>query len=182
MNKTTKTVDFCRLRNSLRISKKAISFQLTDWLPKIILLVIVFVFTVFIVESFYRFELNVESIRSEVLAYNLFVSDKLNYYDEEINRLYIGIIDKNKFDNLDLSEYSYGKKRYYSAKLTLLNLDDPNEVIEKYYNKEEYENWIPLSFDKTKYYVLYKEYYVFIKDQGKTSRGKLSIELITPNG
>ena len=181
MNRCQKSLIFERFRK-LRFQKKAqLSFNLTDWLPKILLLVAVFVLTVFIVESFYRFDLSVESIRTEILAYRIYNSDVINYYDEDINRLYVGTIDKEKFETADFSQFTYGKDvKYYGAKLILAA--DNKESPPEFYNEDEYNEWMPLTFDKSRYFVLNKEYYVLIKDKDNIYPGKLKIEVVTPNG
>jgi len=163
------------------MNKKAeTTFSLIDWIPKMILTVIVFVLVVFILESFYKFDLSVEGVRTEVFAYNLFSSDLINYYDVDIDRLYIGIIDKNKLANFDCSSFSYGVNKYYGAKIGIFSSDN-NPISEVYCNKNEYDNWILFAFDKNKYYFLHKEYYVLIKENNKLSKGKLVIEVITQN-
>jgi len=95
--------------------------------------------------------------------------------------LHPGTIDMSRF-NGDILEKNidYGKE-YAAARLVLSNLDN-NGANEVYYHKESYENWLPFTFDKTKFLKLDKQIYANIWNGTDFNKGRLQIEIITFTG
>ena len=157
---------------------------------RLMVLVAMFLSIVLVARGFIVEKIDIFEIESKLLAQRIFISNELNYFDKETNRLYVGIVDLQKFNspefekNLVDSIY-YGKiNSEASAKLTLADLDD-GQSYDGYYNKDFYNEKKVLVEAKLagagSARRLDTDFYVLIKDGDKMKRGVLKIDAILPN-
>lgn len=171
------------------MNKKA-SFDTIVNLFRLLFVIVVFYSILFLAQAFIKQKIDVFDTESKILAHRLALSKELNYFDESIGRLQIGVIDLEKFtsNNFEknlLSELYYGKiNSESSAKLTLKDLDE-NEEYETFYNKEIYNEKKVLVEAKLEgagaAQRLDTNYYVIIRDKDKIKKGVLNIDVILPN-
>jgi len=184
--KCQKSKIFEHFRN-LRFQKKAQTFvqSVLKYIPKIIFVTIVTVVVIFLVALFNQKNVSAEDLRAEIFAQR--IKSSLAYYDEEIDRVYPGVMDLVKFNDNDKENnkalaqtiYTSADVDFISAKLVLKDLDD-NSQHTTYYKKKTFDKWVPFSFDKSKFLKLNKQRLVLIKKQNGFSPGRLQIEIITP--
>lgn len=161
------------------------------YIPKIILIGIVFIVTVLIVNRYVLSKVDIQELEASLLIDRIIYSKNcFSYYDENLRRPFPGIIDLNKFtsENLDSCIFydydSEGKTKniYTSAKLTLKNLET-EEKTSIYHNEDWYSNWFPLvgirGAGGTKMYQ--ESNYVLIQTENGLQRGKLDYYVIIPN-
>ncbi len=159
---------------------------------RLLFLIVVFFSLYFLVRAFITQHIDTFETESNLLTNRIFLSKELNYYDQDIKRLYPGIIDLEKFTSQDferniLNSIYYGKiNSEASAKITLLDIDSGGEyVYEAYYNKDLYNEKKVLVeaklIGKGSAQRLDSNFYVLIKGKDKLKRGMLKIEAILPN-
>jgi len=136
-------------------------------------------------------KIDIADVESKLLTNRILFSSEVNYFDEEINRLYIVVVDLTKFNSEEfgskiLNEIYYGKiNSEASAKLTLKDLDENKEYV-SFYNEELYnEKKVLVEARLTgigSARRLDTNYYVLIKDGNELKKGVLNIDAILPNG
>ena len=166
-----------------------------NWIPKLIILSIVFMAMVFYVNKQMQTKLDVQDVEASLLIDRMVYSKNCFAYVDNSNgavRPYPGIININEFttERIDMCVY-YGLDRegkskniYTSAKLTLTYTEDNQEQIEIiYHNKDWYENWYPLVGIRgpggTKSYK--ESNYVLVRKDDELLQGKLEFNVILPN-
>ncbi|MFH2028191.1 MAG: hypothetical protein ABIJ08_03565 [Nanoarchaeota archaeon] len=168
------------------MNKKAIlAFDIMMWVIKLIILVTGATVVVFVIYMLVVNDVGVEHLRSQIFVERILSSpDCISYYNEDIDRVYPNIIDMAKFRNKEkLAEcIDYGSKKVIAAKITLDNLDTGANIGISYYNEDEFNKWLPFSFDERFYLRTTKERYVMIKEGDVMIKGRLDIEIVTPTG
>ncbi len=123
----------------------------------------------------------------------LYNNNGLWLYDEELGRLYPGILEFENFNNKEKIEQSLSRSIYYGNQNTRaaaeLILEDINEVKEFdpiYYNEEKYKEWVEwykagvtegAGGRKGKI----KKFHVLIKKDEDLVPGNLTITTLIPN-
>ena len=121
-------------------------------------------------------------IREKIIINRLFFSpNSISYVDDTLGRVYPGIIDMSKFDNVTLDRSFFTKENKASAaKLELINLDLEESKI-TYINEELYSRW--KNYVKFEQYSSYKDqFYVIIRDGNKDYKGLLKVNVLMHNG
>ena len=163
---------------------------LMKYIPRIIFVTIVTIIIIFVIAILHLTNVPTEDLRVVIFRQRVLKSvNGLSYYDGEINRLYPGIIDLEKYskklndDNEALVENLYTAKdvEFITAKLTLKDLTNDKEYV-TYYKKGRYQNWVPFSFDEKRFLKADKQKFVLIKDKDNFNPGRLQIEIVTPVG
>jgi len=175
-------------------NKKAdfISFNVLMHILEIMFIITVAVFVFFIVHVDKK--INTFPIESEILLNRiLYNNNGLWLYDEELDRLYPGILEFENFNNKEKIEQSLSRSIYYGNQNTRaaaeLILEDINEVKEFdpiYYNEEKYKEWVEWykagvtegsggRKGKT------RKFYVLIKKEEGLVPGTLDITILIPN-
>lgn len=104
----------------------------------------VFVFFIVHVEK----DINTFPIESEILFNRILYSNNgLWFYDEEIDRLYPGILELENFDNKEKIEKSLNRSIHYGdenkrAAAQLILKENEKDFNPVYYNEEKYKEWI----------------------------------------
>ncbi|MAG91445.1 hypothetical protein CMO83_02115 [Candidatus Woesearchaeota archaeon] len=121
------------------------------WIPKFIYLIIAFLSVIFLLGMLIVNNIDASKAEAKILMNRIFYSpNAISYLDSDIGRSYPGIIDFEKFQNLDTEPnfldsqiITYGENNgLIAAKLTLENMDTSEESI-IFYNKNNYEFWEP---------------------------------------
>ena len=135
-----------------------ISGEVVMFIPKIIFLMAVLFAVVLLVKVFIVTTIDVRQVESNILVSRLLYSKGgLSYFDETIQRLYPGIIDLNKFEQL--SKYnpntldnwiiSYGEDNPIIAAKITLKYGDKKEIA-VFYNKDRFDKWEPRALSTVK--------------------------------
>ena len=172
------------------MNKKASAYETIVNLFRLLFVIVVFFSIYSLVRVFIIQKIDIFEVESNLLTHRLAMSSDINYYDKDIDRVYIGVIDLQKFTSNDfekniLNSIYYGKlNTEASAKIALTDLED-NKVYEKFYNEELYKEKKVLVEAKLigsgAARRLDSDFIVLINDNGKLKRGVLKIEAILPN-
>jgi len=134
------------------MNKKAIAFDFVAWIFRLIFMIIVVMVVVFLVSAYTDYSVDVFDIESDLYLQRILYSrEGVSYYDKDINRLYPGIIEKDKFTQDILggkleSITDYGEfEAYYGAKLVLFHSDQNKPVGTIYVNETSYNNLIKVA-------------------------------------
>ena len=160
-----------------KMNKKAtISGEVITFIPKIIFLIAVIFAFVLLVKVLLVTKVDVRQVEADILVNRILLSQNgISYYDESVKRLYPGVIDLKKFqeigkgnpNTLDTGIITYGSDNpIISAKITLKQAS--KEDISIFYNKDRFDKWEPRALPgikgagafnsfKDKKYVLVKE-------------------------
>ncbi len=142
---------------------------------------------------------DVFGIESNLFMYSMLnTKDGISYYDEELERLYPGVVDIDRFADTYVMEkqlnetFNYGEYSVITVNMTLKSLE--GDVIEYnnhrvepvVYHKKWYERWIVLArtFLPGRGSIQERErsYYVLLRyPEGKIEGGVLQISLLMPN-
>ncbi len=135
----------------IKNKKGFIGEEVIFFIPRILFIIAVLFATVILIKSFIIGVIDIRDVESNILTNRLIYSkDGLSYYDNEIDRVYPGIIDLNKFNELSLinpnaldsSLINYGGDNpIISAKIILKQ--EGKDDIEVYYNRDRYDKWKP---------------------------------------
>ena len=157
------------------MNKRAIiSFNVMNFIPKIIFLAVVVLSIVFIVRGFVITDIDTRTAESYILINRIMYSpNTINYYDDDIERLYPGIIALDNF-NTTRVEKAIVPSEHIGAKLTLLN---KGKTI--FYNEEKYKRYLSYADVKeggakeisTKFHVL-------VREDEKTSSDILNVSVV----
>ena len=174
-------------------NKKAnlISFNVINHILEIIFIISVGVFVFFII----HFEKNIDTfpIENEVLTNRILYSNNgLWFYDENISRLYPGILDLNNFNDKSKIESSlaqtmnYGDENKRAAAELVLEDDGGTKFNPIYYNGQKYKEWIEWYKAKVTSGAgarkgETRQIGVIIKNKDELSAGKLNITILIPN-
>jgi len=118
------------------------SISILEMIPKMIFLTLSIGLIVF-VTFLYKFNnLETSDIEMDIFFNRLiYSSNAITYYDEEIGRSYLGIIDPEKLNSETLEEaINYPKDRTFAAKIKINGIEES-----VYYKKEIYEDLEPLA-------------------------------------
>jgi len=130
--------------------KAAIGMTLLQEIPRILLTIFVTLSIVFLISSFSKTEVKTFSVETNLMIQRIVFLEAISYYDQDINRIYPGIIDVEKFQAADF-DARLSKSIFYSernswigAKLYLQPMDYGFRNIERYYNEDYYKLKEPL--------------------------------------
>ena len=157
---------------------------------RVLFVIVVFFSIVFVTRAAIRQNIDISEVEANILSQRLVMSKEITYFDDDLKRNYIGIVDLQKlkseeFKKKILEDVYYGKvNSEASAKIILLD-DSGNVLIETFYNEELYKEKKVLVEAKligkgaARGYIT--NFYVLIKDSDKLQGGVLSIDAILPN-
>ena len=150
------------------------SFNVINFIPKIIFLTVVVLSIVFIVRGFVVIEVDVSATESYILINRFIYSPNLFiYYDAGLERNYPGTIDLDKFTDATASKLP--NRGYIAAKLDLSYLDKKKSV---HYNEDVFERFkyqAGISGGSQKFS---SKNYVLVEDKGKFIPGTLEITVV----
>ena len=178
--------------NKLLRNKKAdfLGLNVLYHILEIIFIITVVVFVIFIVHV--DKDINTFPIESEILLSKILYSNNgLWFYDNDIGRLYPGILEFKNFNDKENIEISLNNTLYYGgenerAAAKLILIEDQKEFDPIYYNEPKYEDWIPQYMAgwtegagaiKGKP----KKINILIKREDELTPGTLDITVIIPN-
>ena len=127
------------------MNKKAqtLSDELLPWIPRIVFLIIVYATTTGVISAYVLTNVNIGGIESHILMHRLqFSPDGITEYDTDTKRVYPGIIDTGKLNNLEAALTA--NDGVLAAKLKVISLPEDSEQI-YYLHKETYEDWQPIA-------------------------------------
>ena len=117
------------------------------WIIKIIFLVAVLFSLVFLVRSFIVTELDIFNAETDIFVQRILLSrNGVSYIDEDLDRLYPGIVDMDKFlspdfeDILNHSIYFGEVNKKIASNITLLD-EDGDTIRTVIYNPEYFFRW-----------------------------------------
>lgn len=157
---------------------------------RLVAAIFIFFIVVSIVRGFVKQSIDTNYAESKILTHRLFFARDVNYFDESINRTYVGVIDLQKFnsDNFAkslLESIYYGKINSEASARILLRDMETNKKYEKYYNEGIYKEKKVLVEAKLtgagSARRLNTVFAVIIKDGDKIKNGVLDIDAILPN-
>jgi hypothetical protein len=154
-------------------------YQLSDvpnYIWKIFLIIFVFIMVMIVTNSALKLTIDTFDTEAEILSYKLFYSrGGISVYDSEIDRVYPGIIDLEKFldtenmesELMNIIEYK-ADTDYLSAKIEIF--DEGIKMIDPvYFNRYHFLRWYPIAMTKAKgdggAKLVEKSYYVLLKDK-----------------
>ncbi len=141
--------------------KGLITFNIINFIPKIIFLAVVVLTIVFMVRGFVRTDVDISASESYVLV-NRIIYSSIAYHDESINRTYPGIVDLIKFNSERIGS-TIAAADNLGAKLDLVG-----RRMTAYYNKDFYEQYYPQRGIKGGSKEIKTKFYVLVRD-GETS-------------
>ncbi len=156
------------------MNKKAIiSFNVMNFIPKIIFLVVVVLSIVFIVKSFVVTDIDIRSAEAYVLINRIIYSPYgIAYYDKSIDRVYPGIIDLANFNTQRL-EKAIVPVEHIAAKLSLVN-----QGKRIFYNEGTYNNLYSMLNVEGGSKEITNELYVLVKDGDKLKSDILHMSVV----
>jgi len=129
------------------MNKKGAVFNTLMWFFKIFFLVVVLFTLIFLVRSFIITELDIFNAEADIFIQRLLLTrNGFSYYDEDLDRVYPGIVDLEKFSSVDIDKllnnsiYYGPENKRIAAGITLRDEND-NTIKSIYYNPEYYLWW-----------------------------------------
>ena len=175
-----------------RKKRGEVSSEVLYFIPKIIFLTAVLFAVVILVKKFIIITTDIRPVESNILVRRLlYPNDGLSYFDSQLNRVYPGTIDLERFrllsqsnpNELDNSAINYGDSNaIISAKITLRQ--QGKDDITVYYNKDRFDKWEPRVLPGVKggagsVKTFREQQYVLIKENEKISTGILEFYVIS---
>ncbi len=180
------------VKRYLKNKKAIISFNMVFHIAEILFIITAGIFVFFIVHV----DKNIDTfpVESEILFNRiLYGNNGLWSYDDEINRLYPGILEFETFNNPKKIEESLNKALYYGEEnkraafeLILKNLEEEKEFDPVYYNEEKYKEWVEwykagVTEGAGGRKGRTEEFNILIKKEEDLTPGILSITVLIPN-
>lgn len=173
----------------LKSKKGFMSFNIVMMIPRFIFLTIVILAVVLLIRSFVISRIDVKDIESDLFVERaMFSPSGFNHYDSGINRVYPGVIDLHKFNELSLSRsIVYASSQVLAANISLYKDAGGSLKLIKhfYYNENWYQNWYPRTVRQLPGPggVQLKEYMIpaVIKDNEDYIKGFVEFKVIIPN-
>lgn len=163
--------------------KGTISEEVGFWIPRLVFTIIVSVIVYLVTGMFILSEITVQDADAEIFNQRVLSSRQgISYVDPYTNRVYPGVIDIEKFNDMSSLERAidYGEdSTYLGAKFILLD-KEKRLVSEKVYNEKAYRRIIEGGYEgKGGVEVIDKDLYVMIRDiGGNTEPGYLHSTII----
>jgi len=127
------------------MKKKGQAYEMLIWIPRLIYLVIVIITISGIISAYIVTTVNVRDAESHILMHRLqFAPEGISYYDEEIGRVYTGILDDTKLADTYLESILDVPELQIAARFKKLDLVDETEKS-AYINQITYDRWAPLA-------------------------------------
>jgi len=129
------------------MKKKAIlSADFTWYLIRFLFLIIMMIVVIMIIKAFIITTVDIDGVQARIMQHRLLYSKSgISMYDAKIDRIYPGIIDSNRIDEVHLDEALFMDPNYIMAGKITLKYADGTIVKEAYFNKKWYERLNPLS-------------------------------------
>ncbi len=175
-----------------RKKRGEVSSEVIYFIPKIIFLTAVLFAVVILVKKFIITTTDIRPVESNILVRRLlYTNDGLSYFDSQLNRVYPGTIDLERFKTLSQSNpneldnsiinYEDGDT-IISAKITLKQQDKENIIA--YYNKDRFDKWEPRVLPGVRggtgsVKAFKEQQYILIKENEKISPGILEFYMIS---
>ena len=181
------------------------SFNYLLWIVRIVYLIIVLTSIVLLVRIYSITIVNSETIESNLFVQRLlYAPHGISYYDEELQRVYPGIVDASKIDGTYLTNIIFYKEenKYISAKISLYAAEEFSKTISKQseletklrlleplveatYNEVWYNRWLPRAQSgasgKGGAQKFVKLYPVTLKKDEEMLKAYLVITVVLPN-
>lgn len=127
---------------NMKINKRAQTGTILNWIfYKLPIIVIVGVFFILVLRSYYDVGLSTHNTENIILMKRLLYSDNLLAYQDEVSkRVYPGIIDIDKFTTTNLEENLENKNNRLAVNLELINLET-EESSRAYINEDRARAW-----------------------------------------
>ena len=157
---------------------------------RVLFVIVVFFSVVFVTRAAIKQNIDISEVEANILSQRLIMSKEVNYFDNDLKRNYVGVVDLQKLKSVDfknkiLEDIFYGKvNSETSAKITLID-NSGNIMIETFYNEDLYKEKKVLVearlIGKGAARGYTTNFYVLIQDNGKLQGGVLIIDAILPN-
>ena len=137
----------------VRNNKRGImSFNFISLIPKIIFLVIMLMACVILIRVFISSKFDTKNIQADLLISGfIYGPGGINYYDYLTGRTYPTLVDVRQLNGSELdAAFYYPLNKMIAAKVSLSTSQSRGDpaLAEIYYNKEWYDNWVPLLYMK----------------------------------
>lgn len=177
----------------MKINNKTaqISGEVIMMIPRIIFLIAVLFAVVVLVKIFIITIIDVRDVEANVLVNRLLYSkDGFAYYDADLKRVYLGVIDLKKFEQLttnpnllDNLAISYGTDNAVIAAKITLKQNLKNDVT-IFYNKDRFDKWEPRVLTTVRggassVKAFKEQRYVLVKQEDKLFPGLLDFYIIS---
>ena len=176
----------------IKNKKGFIAEEMIFFIPRILYLTAVLFATVILIKVFIIGAIDVREIESNILINRLIYSkDGLSYYDKDLNRIYPGIIELRKFNEmsssnpntLDNSIISYGADNPIISAKIILRQEGKNDIV-VYYNKNGYDKWEPRILTTVKGGAgspksIKEQKYVLVKEEDKMTPAILEFNVVS---
>lgn len=158
------------------MDKKGDASEGVLWVIRIFILVISVVALTVLVESATSKLNDTHGLEYHIYSFRPIFSDQgISYYDSEVQRLKLGVVDLTRFNDETLEKlFSEGYPDKFGMRLTLEFGSDTREI---YYLKDTYERLEPLLFDD-RHHEIERKIYVKIWTGESFTTGKLTISLM----
>jgi len=175
----------------MRGKKAEISGEVITVIPKIIFLIAVLFAFIILVKSLIVTSIDIRQVESEILVNRILFSEAISYNDKGIDRLYPGIIDLKKFEeisknnpnSLDTTFISYGSDNpIITSKITLKQANKKDIVA--FYNREKFVKWEPralpgITGGAGRFKTFKEQKYVLVKEGEKLTPAVLEFFIIS---
>ncbi len=179
------------MKTKMHNKRAVISGEMLMVIPKVFFLIAILFAFIILVKALIVTEVDVKHIESSILVNRLlFSKNGISYYDESIERLYPGVIDFNRFEEisknnpniLDNEIITYGVDNPMIAAKITLKQEDKKDVI-AYYNKDKFDRWEPrvlpgIEGGAGSVRAFKQQKYVLVKNEEIISKGNLSFFII----
>lgn len=176
----------------MRYKKAITTFEMLIWIPRILFIIVIMFAIMALVRSYVTITLDTSEVEANIFANRIVYSKNgISYFDSELDRVYPGIIDVEKFNSQQTEKFLektiyYGEKNMeISAKLVLKDINK-NREFSAFYNEnffKEQKKMVDAGFTQgpggAKGFA--KKYNVLITEEGSLSSGILNIDVIIPN-
>lgn len=154
--------------------------------PRFIFLAATIIIILVLISVFVVTNIKISGVELDIFNQRLLTSPNgLSYYDPLSNRVYPGIIDINNFNSEELlNDRIIYKDPQIASKIILIDKSS-NKQSTAYYNKNQFENWNPLTVaqgpggaDNS----MLNMYVIIREKDGSFNKGFLSIESVMLRG
>lgn len=180
------------MKYMIKSKKSVISGEMIMAIPQIIFLIAVLFAFVILIKVYIITYIDVRQVDANIFINRVLLSHGgISYYDQDLDRLYPGIIHLERFlgltlsnpNNLDEEIISYGDDNpILAAEMTLKRKGYADVVA--YYNKEKYDVWIQKALPNVKggpgsVKTFEKHRYVLVKDGNSLLPGILEFFIVS---
>lgn len=116
------------------------------WIPRFIYLIMVLIVSFGLIFAFTATKVNVGDIESHILMHRLHFSPySISKVDENIGRVYTGVVDETKFNGDTLEDLLNASTNSFAMRLTKRDLEVDSDETNIFLHETTYSNWQPIA-------------------------------------